>query len=286
MTVKILTDSACDLPQDLVREYDIEVIPLIVEMDGREHIDGKDINAQQVYDAIRAGKVPRTNQTPAGIFRQVFNECIDLGKSCIYIAFSSKMSGTCQTGMMVAQQLVEQCPQADIEVVDSLCGSMGQGLVVLEAAKMAKEGKSKRQIIDRVIKLSRNMEHIFTVDDLEYLHRGGRVSRTSAFVGSLLNIKPLLHVKDGLMVPIEKVRGKNKAIKRVFQIMEERCTEICHTIGITHADDIQSALKLKELIEETLGFKDIIVNVVGSVLGCHIGLGGVAVFFLNDSLQT
>lgn len=286
MTVKILTDSACDLPQDLVREYDIELIPLIVEMDGREHIDGKDINPQQVYDAIRAGKVPRTNQTPAGIFRQVFNKCIDLGKSCIYIAFSSKMSGTCQTGMMVAQQLAEQCPQADIEVVDSLCGSMGQGLVVLEAAKMAKEGRPKADIVNRIKVFSRHMEHIFTVDDLEYLYRGGRVSRTSAFVGSLLNIKPLLHVKDGLMVPIEKVRGKNKAIKRVFQIMEERCTEVCHTIGISHADDIESALKLKELIQETLGFKDIIVNVVGSVLGCHIGLGGVAVFFLNDSLQT
>lgn len=285
MTIQILTDSACDLPQELVEEHGIEVIPLLVELDGREYVDGRDISPEQVYGAIRAGKAPRTNQTPANIFHQVFSKFASLGKSCLYIAFSSKLSGTCQTGMMVAQQLNQQ-DGADIQVVDSLCGSLGQGLVVLEAAKMARAGKERGQIVERVQQLSRHMEHIFTVDDLEYLQRGGRVGRTAALVGSLLNIKPLLHVKDGLMVPIEKVRGKNKAIKRILEIMEERCHQLCHTIGISHADDKESALKLKELIEAKFGCRDIVVNIVGSVLGCHIGIGGVAVFFLNKSIQT
>lgn len=283
MSVKILTDSACDLPQELVEQYDIEVIPLLVLLDGKEHVDGKDITPQQVYDAIRAGKMPQTNQTPADIFYQVFSRYMNSGRSCIYISFSSKLSGTCQTGMMVAKQLNDQ--GADVQVIDTLCGSMGQGLVVLEAAKMAQAGVSKAKIVDNINQMSKHMEHIFTVDDLNYLFRGGRVTRTSAFVGSLLKIKPLLHVKDGLMLPFEKVRGKNKAIKRLVQIMGERCGKISQTIGISHADDLVSALKLKELLEKTYGYKDIVVNIVGSVLGCHIGLGGVAVFFLNDSLQ-
>jgi DegV family protein with EDD domain len=284
MTIQIVTDSACDLPQELVEEYGIEVIPLLVELEGREYVDGREIAPEQVYAAIRAGKAPRTNQTPAHIFQEVFAKFVSLGKSCLYIAFSSKLSGTCQTGMMVARQM-NQRDGADIQVIDSLCGSLGQGLVVLEAARMAKAGKEKGQIVDRVRKFARHMEHIFTVDDLKYLQRGGRVGRASAFVGSLLSIKPLLHVKNGLMVPIEKARGKNKAIRRILEIMEERCHQLGHTIGISHADDKESALKLKEMIEEKFGFRDIVVNMVGSVLGCHIGIGGVAVFFLNKSFQ-
>jgi DegV family protein with EDD domain len=285
MTVKIITDSACDLPDNLIEENDIEVIPLLVQLDGKELVDGKDICPEQVYAAIREGKTPRTSQTPAQIFIQVFQKFIDLGRQCIYIAFSSKLSGTCQTGMMVAQDLNEQNSEPCIEVVDTLCGSMGQGLLVLEAAKLAKDGKPVPEIADRIKRQAPHMEHIFTVDDLDYLYRGGRVSRTSAFVGSLLKIKPLLHVKEGLMVPFQKVRGKNKAIMRLVEIMGEKCSKLGQTIGISHADDPEAAMLLKNLIEKTFGFKDIVVNVVGSVLGCHIGLGGVAVFFLNNSYQ-
>ena len=286
MTVQILSDSGCDLPQDLIRANEIEVIPLLVQLDGKELIDGEDISPAQVYEAIREGKVPRTAQTPVEVFKRVFQKFVDLGKSCIYFAFSSKMSGTCQTGMMVAQHLNEH-NGADIEVVDTQCGSMGQGLLVLEAAKMAKAGNTKDQIVARIKQICGHMEHVFTVDDLEYLYRGGRVSRTSAFVGSLLKIKPVLHVKNGRMIPFEKVRGKNKAIKRLVQIMGERChPTLKQTIAISHADDIEAAHKLKQLIEEAFGHKDVIINVVGSVLGCHIGLGGVAVFFLNNSVQT
>ena len=149
MAVKIITDSACDLPQDLIREYDIEVVPLLVVMDGKEYADGQDISPEHVYSAIRAGKVLTTNQAPAHFFRRVFTECVARGMSCIYIAFSSKLSGTCHTGMMVARQVREET-QGDIEVVDTLCGSLGQGLLVLEAAKMAKAGAGKEQIVARV----------------------------------------------------------------------------------------------------------------------------------------
>lgn len=285
MTVKIITDSGSDLPRELLEKHDIEVIPLLIELDGQELVDGRDITPEQVYAAIRAGKVPRTNQAPASIFKQVFAKFIELGRSCLYLAFSSRLSGTCQTGTLVAQQLNEKSAAGSVRVVDTLCGSLGQGLVVLEAAKMAEKGCPREEIVERVQRLSPGMEHIFTVDDLEYLYRGGRVSRASALVGSLLNIKPLLHVKDGLMVPIEKVRGKNKALKRIIGIMEERCTpDTGATIAISHADDPEAALRLKELVEERFGFKDIVVNIVGSVLGCHIGLGGVAVFFPNLSV--
>ena len=285
MSVKIITDSACDLPMDLIEQNDIEVIPLLVQLDGKELVDGKDIFPEQVYAAIREGKIPRTSQTPAKIFKQVFQKFIDLGQRCLYIAFSSKLSGTCQTGMMVAQHLNEQNPGGFIEVVDTLCGSLAQGLLVLEAARMANEGRTVPEIADKIRRQAPHMEHLFTVDDLGYLYRGGRVSRTSAFVGSLLKIKPLLHVKEGQMIPFQKVRGKNKAITRLVELMSEKGSKLEHTIGISHADDPEAAMFLKNLIEKTLGYKDVVVNVVGSVLGCHIGLGGVAVFFLNSSYQ-
>lgn len=285
MTVKIITDSACDLPKALIKEYDIEVIPLLVLLDGKELVDGQDITPEQVYAAIRAGKVPRTNQTPGKTFQQVFQKYLQLGQECVYIAFSSKLSGTCQTGMMVAQELNKHSEKGSVEVVDTLCGSMGQGLLVLEAAKMAKAGMTVPEIIEKVKGEAPHMEHLFTVDDLNYLYRGGRVSRTSAFVGSLLKIKPLLHVENGMMIPFQKVRSKQKAIKRLVEVMAEKCSGISQIIGISHADDPEAAMTLKGIIEKTFGYKDIIVNVVGSVLGCHIGVGGVAVFFLNKSYQ-
>ncbi|MTI94583.1 MAG: DegV family protein [Firmicutes bacterium] len=283
MTVKILTDSGCDLPAEVLQTYDIEVIPLLVLLDGKEYVDGQDISPDDVYAAMRAGKLPRTGQTTQAIFEEVFTRYAKAGRKCIYIGFSSKMSGTCQTGMLTARAVKERFPDFQIEVIDSGCGSLGQGLVVQKAAEMARAGSDMTTITAAVKHWGRHTEHLFTVDDLEYLFRGGRVSRTSAFIGSLLSIKPILHVKEGLMLPLEKVRGKNKAIRRLLTLMQERCAKVEQTIAISHADDPEAASRLQQLIEETLGYKDFIVNKVGSVLGCHIGIGGVAVFFLNHA---
>ncbi len=282
MSIQIISDSACDLPADIIAENDIEVIPFHVLLDGVDYLDGQTIQPVELYQKMRQGALPKTAQISPFQFIEVFTKYVNKGKQCLYIAFSSKMSGTCDAGRMAAQHVKREHPGSVIEVVDTQGGALAQGLSVYAAAKMAQAGKSMQQIIAEITLRARHTEHIFSVDDLEYLFRGGRVSRISSFVGNLLNVKPILHVKEGCMIPIEKVRGKAKAIKRIVELMAERGANLKDQIvAINHADDLTSALKLKNLIEQRFGTSEFIINTVGCVLGSHIGIGGVAAFFLN-----
>lgn len=287
MSVRIITDSACDLPEELITKYSVDVLPFLVYIDDQEYVDGYTIRPDQVYAAMRAGKVPTTAQVPIDMIISTFTKYASQNQPCLYISFSSKLSGTCNTARLVAQEVQEKYPTWDITVIDSLTGCLGQGLIVLEAAQMAQAGAPIQEIIERVKARSKNnVEHVFSVDDLNYLYRGGRVSYASAFLGGILNVKPILQVKDGLMIPFQKVRGKKTAIKRIAELVQER--SLGHPeqlIAISHADDPDTATELKELLETTLGYKNFLVNVVGSVLGCHIGLGGVAAFFVNSQVQ-
>ncbi|WP_350344350.1 DegV family protein [Proteinivorax tanatarense] len=283
MSVKIITDSASDIPEHIAIKHDIEVIPLIVNLDNKEYLDGETIQPKEVYQAIRSGKMPSSTQIPPKAFEKVFENYAKKDRECIYIAFSSKLSGTCQTGKMVAEKINEKYKKKLIYVHDTFCGAIGQGLIVKEAAKLAQNDIAINKILDVISFKSKHMEHIFTIDDLNHLHKGGRLSQGEAFLGSILKIKPILHVQKGEMIPFEKVRGKTKALKRIVEIMEERGSQIKdQTIGISHADDLKTALRLKEMIKEKFGCEKFLVNIVGGVLSCHIGLGGVAVFFLNE----
>lgn len=285
MSLRILTDSACDLPEHLIEEYGIEVLPFLVYIDGQEHIDGVNITPRQVYDAIRADKVPTTGQVPMEKFLEAFTKYAKANTPCLYLSFSSKLSGTCNTARLALREVQRMYPAAQITIVDTHSGSLGQGLIVLEAAEMARAGKPAEDIIRHVQRRSQNnVEHVFSVDDLKYLYRGGRVNYSSTFLGSLLSIKPILHVKDGLMVPIQKVRGKKMAVKRIVELVKERSLgNPEQLVAISHADDPKVADQLKALLGDVLGYRRFLVNVVGSVLGCHIGLGGVAAFFVNSS---
>lgn len=283
MSLRIITDSACDLPSQIIEEFGIEVLPFFVYLDGNELADGVDVSPDQIYAAIRAGKVPTTGQVPLDAFLKVFTKYAQAGEQCLYLSFSSKLSGTCNTARLALAEVQKAYPHAAITIVDTLSGSLGQGLIVLEAACMAREGRPAEEIIHHVQRRAQNnVEHIFSVDDLNHLYRGGRVKFASAFLGSLLNVKPILHVKDGLMIPLQKVRGKKMAIKRIGELIKER--SLGHPeqlIAISHADDPAAANELKALLRDTLGYKEFLVNKVGSVLGCHIGIGGVAAFFVN-----
>ncbi len=286
MTLKIITDSACDLPDDLIQKYDIDVLPFLVYVDDKEYRDGVNITTTEVYDAIHAGKIPTTGQVPMDAIATTFKRYADQGRQCLYLSFSSKLSGTYNTVRLVAQEMKKSFMNFQVTVVDTLSGSLGQGLIALEAAQMALAGMDPAAIIERAQKRSsNNVEHIFSVDDLGYLHRGGRVSYASAFLGGLLQVKPILHVQDGLMIPFQKVRGKNMAIKRIVELVKERSLgHADQIIGITHADDAPIAEQLKAMLRDTLGYQKFIVNLIGSVLACHIGIGGVAVFAVNSKI--
>lgn len=287
MSIKILSDSACDLPEDIISEYGIEILPIVVIKDDKEYLDKISIEPTEVYEGMRNGEVFKTAQIPPAIFMERFEDIAKKGDSAIYIAFSSGLSGTYNTSMSVKETIKEQYNDLDLDIIDTKAASGGFGLIVLKAAQMAKEGKSKAEILKVIEFYKENMEHIFTVDNIEYLFRGGRVSKTQAFVGGLLNIKPILNVENGNLVPIDKARGRNKAFKSMLEIIEDRSKNTNlkdQVFGITHGDDLEGALKIKDLISEKFGVDKFVINIIGSAIGAHSGPGTIALFFLKDDI--
>lgn len=285
MSVNIIADSACDLPIDFFEEHSISFLPLSVEMNGEQLQDQKEIKPKQLYDAMREGVVVKTSQASPLLLKETFTDLAYKGVPCLYVALSSELSGTYQTAMMIRNEVLEEFPGFEIEIIDSKCVSLGQGLAVKYAFDLAQSGKSLKEIAAAVKSYCLKMEHIFTVDHLEYLARGGRISKASAFVGGLLNIKPLLHVEDGKIIPLEKIRGRKKVFRRMIDLMKERGVKIQNqTIAISHGDDEEAANEIKAMIEEAFSPKEVYMNYVGAVVGAHAGPGALAIFFLNDEL--
>ncbi|OPA06996.1 DegV family protein [Bacillus cereus] len=284
MGVKIITDSAADLPVELLQAYDIDLIPLRVYDEAEtEYLDGVTLESVTLLQKMREGAVYRTSLPSLETFQEKFVSYAKEGNPCIYLAFSSELSGTYQSSVVIKEEVKETYANLDLEIIDTKCASLGQGLAVLEAAKMAKDGASKEDILKRVDFLMSHMEHIFTVADLQYLVRGGRLSKVAGFIGGLLNIKPILNVEEGKLVPLEKVRGKKKVLSRIVDIMEERGKDLKgQTIGMTHGDDLETAEALKSLITERFGCEVFIVNTIGAAIGAHTGPGVITLFFLNE----
>lgn len=284
MNVKIITDSASDLSPEFHEKYDIDMAPLTVHLNGRDYADAKTISAKTVYEAMRNGDTPKTSQVTPQEFEKRFRSYAEQNQPVIYIAFSSELSGTYQAGAMMGKEIQEEFPDWEFYALDTKCASLGCGLVVLQAAKLAQQGVEMAEIIEEATFHANHMEHIFTVDDLEYLYRGGRVSKAQAFVGTLLKVKPLLHVENGKLIPLEKIRGSKKVLKRMMDLMEERGTNLQNqTIGISHCDDLENATQLADMIKERFGNEDIHIEMVGSSIGAHAGPGTIALFFLNQT---
>lgn len=284
MSVKIVTDSAADLPKELLAEYGIEALPLMVYLGDEEFRDGETMNPKEMFDGMREGKVYKTAQVPLQEFRENFQVYAERKETCLYVAFSSGLSGTCQSAVLARTEIMEDYPDFQLEIVDTKCASLGFGLVVLKAAELAREGRSLEEVTEAVRTHAEHMEHIFTVDNLEYLQRGGRVSRTAALVGGLLNIKPVLHMEDGKLVPLEKMRGRRKVLDRMVAIMEERGRNVKEQlIGISHGDDLETAETLQGMIRERFGCERFVISQIGGAIGAHAGPGTLALFFLNQT---
>lgn len=280
--MKLFTDSSCDLSKDFFSEKDVTLFPLRVQLHDQEYEDIVSIDSQQIYDAIVQGAQPKTSQVSPELYLSHFEELAKNNEEGIYIAFSSELSGTYSTAMMSRNQVLENYPNLKLTIIDTKCASLGEGLVVKEAVRMRDAGMSYEEIISNVEKLAKHMEHLFTVDDLDYLAKGGRVSKASAFLGGLLSIKPILNVEDGKLVPIEKVRGHKKAITRMVDLMEQRGGDFSNKIvGICHSNEPKFLAEVQEAIQERLSPKGFDTTVIGSVIGSHVGLGTVGVFFTN-----
>ena len=286
MNVKILSDSACDLPKEIIEKYDIDILPIVVLNDEEEFLDKVNISPEKIYKDMRNGEIYKTAQISPNVFREKFNEYAKEGKRVIYLAFSSELSGTYQNSTFVRDSILEKHPDFDLDIIDTKAASLGFGLIVLEIAKLAKEGKSKAELLKRTEFYNENIEHIFTVDNIEYLFKGGRISRSQAVVGGLLNIKPILNIEDGKLVAIEKIRGKNKVYKTMLSIMGDRLVDRQdQTIGIAHGDNLEGANRLKEMIEEEFGFTTFIINSIGCAIGVHVGPGALVLVFFKEKYK-
>lgn len=287
MRYRILTDSTGDLTPELVRELDVIVIPMEFTVDGksyRNYPDGHEMSAKDFYDLLRAGKTSTTAQINSHEFTEWADPILQAGEDLLYIAFSSGLSGTCQSALLAKQELSEKYPDRKILVVDSLCASMGEGLLVYYAAKMQQEGKSIEEVYQWLQENKLHLCHWFTVDDLNHLKRGGRVSSAAALFGTMLGIKPVLHVDDaGHLIPVAKIRGRKQSLDSLVTHMEETVTEPeKQVIFISHGDCLQDAQYVADKIREKWKVKDIVLNEIGPVIGTHSGPGTVALFFLGS----
>jgi len=282
----ILTDSACDLPANLALDLDLSVVPLSVLIDGNTYInylDGREINPPDFYSKLREGKMATTSAVNVDTFLTQMNDLLESGKDILYLGFSSGLSGTFSSARVAANDLAEKYPERKIFAVDTLCASLGEGMLVYLAAEEKKEGKTIEEVRDYVEETKLHLCHWFTVDDLHHLKRGGRVSAATALLGSALNIKPILHVdNEGKLVSVEKTRGRKMSINKLVQKMAETVVDSANqTIFISHGDCIEDANYLAGLIKKKIGVKNVIINHVGPVIGAHSGPGTLALFFVG-----
>ncbi|GED63682.1 DegV family protein [Lysinibacillus sp. FSL R7-0073] len=284
--MKIFTDSGCDLPKSYYEENDVVLLPLRVQLNNKEYEDVISIDSKEVYDGIRQGAQPKTSQVSPELFLKHFEDLAKNEEEGIYIAFSSELSGTYSTAQMIRNQVLEQYPSLKLVIIDSKCASLGHGLVVEEAVRLRNLGTSFEDVASRISAFAPQIEHLFTVEDLDYLAKGGRVSKASAFLGGLLSIKPILNVEDGKLVPIEKSRGRKKALNRMLDLMQERGGNFTNKIvGISHSDDMAFANEAKASIQERFSPQAVQITMIGSAIGSHVGPGTIAIFFTNKSYE-
>ncbi len=279
---KIIIGSTTDLPEELIEKYGIDVLPLRVNLNSKEYLDKIDIDTDKLYEEMKKGIRPLTSSPfPKEIYK-LFEKYLSQGEDIIYYAFSSELSGTYGIAYLVIEELKTLYPQRKIKVIDTKSGALATGLIVHQGAKLAEMGKSFEEIVEISKENVKNIEHLFTIDDLTWLSQGGRISKSQAIIGGALNIKPLVDLKEGKVFAIDKVRGRKKSLKRLIDIMNERIKEFPdQIIAISHAGDIEAVEYVKNMVIKNINPKNIIIERIGSVVATHVGIGGVGVFFFN-----
>lgn len=280
----IMTDSCCDLPAQMVQELDVQVLPLSFLMEGKEYFnypDNRDMEPVDFYNKLRQGSMGTTSAVSVGAFQEAMGAIAAAGKDVLYIGFSSALSTTYQSACIAAGDVMGEHPGCSICVVDSQAASLGQGLLVYLAAQEKRKGRSLEEVRDFVEREKHHIAHWFTVDDLNHLKRGGRVSVAAAFFGTMLQMKPILHVDDeGRLVPVSKVRGRKASIKAMLDKMAETVTDPT-TVFISHGDVQEEVDGLAAAIRERFPGDEVVINFVGPVIGNHTGPGVIALFFLT-----
>lgn len=282
----IVTDSCCDLTQEIADKYDLVIVPLTLNFSDKScknYLDGREIQPKELYRRLSEGELPTTSAVNIGEFEEIFEPIIEEGKDILYIGFSSGLSGTYSSGKTALSMLSEKYPERKLLSVDSLCASLGQGLLVYLTAQLKETGKTIEEVKAYVEESIPHLCHWFTVNDLFHLQRGGRVSAAVAIVGSVLGIKPVLHVdNEGHLTSVSKARGRKAAINALFDKISNTGIDVKNqSVFISHGDCEEEAKQLGDRIVSELGAKEVIINYVGPVIGAHAGCGVLALFYLG-----
>lgn len=280
----ITADSTVDLPKAFLEEKQVPVVSLSYIIDGATYRDGEGLTSKEFYDKIREGAMPTTSQVNPEQARDLFEPILKGGTDILHIAFTSGLSGTYNSCRIAAEELSEEYPDRKIVVVDSLCAASGGGMLLYKAIELKEQGKSFDEIVTWVEENKLHVCHDVTVDDLFHLHRGGRVSKASAVVGTIIKIKPIIHVNDeGKLIVIGKERGRKKALQTLVERMEEKSQGFENDIVmITHGDALEDAEYVKGLIQDKFGITNIMINPLGTVIGSHTGPGVIALFYMGN----
>ena len=282
----ILTDSCCDLSAEMAAELGVEILPLRLQMGERayrNYLDGREIGFHEFYERVRSGELATTSAVNVGEFEEKMREILKTGKDILSISFSSALSTTYQSACIAAQDMKEEFPDANIYVVDSLSASLGQGLLLYLTVQKKREGLSAQELVQWVEDNKLHIDHWFTVDDLNHLKRGGRVSATAALFGTMLSIKPVLHVdNDGKLMTVAKARGRRAALKALVDKMEQTAIDPKdQTVFISHGDCLADAQLLAQMVRDRLHVSSVTIGDVGPVIGAHSGAGTLALFFVG-----
>lgn len=280
----IVSDSTVDLPKEYLQSKQVPIISLSYIMDGVTYEEMDGLSHKEFFEKLRAGSLPTTSQINPEQAREALEPFAKEGKDILYIGFSSGLSGSYNSVRMAAEDLKEEYPDINIITIDSLCACMGEGLLLYKALELKEHGMSMEEIAKWVEANKLHICHNVTVDDLNHLHRGGRISKTTAVVGSMIKIKPIIHMSDeGKLVVIGKERGRKKSLVSIVDRMEKQMQGYDNDIVmITHGDCIEDAEFVKKQVEERFGIHNVMINGIGSVIGSYTGAGVVAVFFMGD----
>lgn len=274
--IAVLTDSVSDIPDDMLKLYDIYIAPLTINIDDKSYKDGIDIKKEEFYKIIESGKVPSTTQVSPIEFMDIFKDLLKSYDMILCILISSKLSGTYQSAVIAKNNLESD----KIFIIDSKNFSLGDGLIALEAAKMASQGENIKDIINKVDFMIPKMQCLMVFDSLDYLYKGGRLSRSQAFIGNILNIKPIIVNDDGELKLKDKVRGKKNAIKWIINYMKETKIDFeDEVIGLVHSDKLEFMNEVENALRNELGVKNFIKNRAGCTSGAHAGPAAAGVFF-------
>ncbi|HIR28373.1 MAG TPA: DegV family protein [Candidatus Choladousia intestinigallinarum] len=282
----ITTDNTCDLPKEYLEQHEVPTMSLTYILDGETYTEENSLPYQDFYKKMREGCMPTTSQVNPEEAKKNLLRFLEINKNIIHIAFSSGLSGTYNSTCLAAQEIMEERPDCRIQVVDSLCASMGEGLLVHKALQLQEQGKSFEEVSEWLERYKGNLVHNFTVDDLFHLYRGGRVSKTAAILGTMVNLKPVLHVDDaGFLKPVSKVRGRKKSLNTLVDSMEKQIgswRDKNDIVFLSHGDCYEDALYVKAQVEKRFGIHEFIISPVGPVIGAHSGPGTLALFYMGD----